>query len=76
MHYLQPISDYQSRYDKVRNDNFSLYHGYAYDGTWLMAKLLQTVTVNNRISRSSLNKTDFINISSQADFNGVTVRTL
>ncbi|XP_071956737.1 gamma-aminobutyric acid type B receptor subunit 2-like [Antedon mediterranea] len=36
-------SEYQKLYEKVRGNNYSRFHGYAYDGVWVMAQVLDKV---------------------------------
>ncbi|XP_033112630.1 gamma-aminobutyric acid type B receptor subunit 2-like [Anneissia japonica] len=35
--------EYKTLYKKARGDNFSRFHGYAYDGVWVMAQVLDKV---------------------------------
>ncbi|XP_067137060.1 gamma-aminobutyric acid type B receptor subunit 2-like isoform X3 [Centruroides vittatus] len=52
-------SEYEAEYMKKRENEYSRFHGYAYDGIWAIALAIQTVIGKIRIRSSSLLLRDF-----------------
>ncbi|XP_074660588.1 gamma-aminobutyric acid type B receptor subunit 2-like [Tubulanus polymorphus] len=73
-------AQYLSEYDKLRKREYSRFHGYAYDGIWVIAKALdnivrakhgQPITVDDVRSEAihtALNDTDFRGVTGQVQF--------
>ncbi|GFN93870.1 gamma-aminobutyric acid type b receptor [Plakobranchus ocellatus] len=70
-------SEYLELYDAARGDEFSKYHGYAYDGVWVVAKaldrLLDDVAVAPEDFRGALvgkvlNETAFLGVTGRVQF--------
>jgi len=73
--YLQPLSDYERRYNLARGQYYSRFHGYAYDGVWLMALALnKTLKADNQLHWQQIHSHEFVNTIATVDFYGVTVR--
>ncbi|KAI0215382.1 Gamma-aminobutyric acid type B receptor subunit 2 [Lamellibrachia satsuma] len=71
-------AEYNKLYDSTRGGNYSKFHGYAYDGIWVIAKAIDTVIRENG---GQYNLRDFRGESIQralndTDFEGVTGRVL
>ena len=73
---LQSPKEYERIYNDVRGSEFSVYHGYAFDGIWVIAKALDTilkkenypVQLEDRLFRGeaialALNETDFVGVT-------------
>ena len=73
----QSVQRYVELYNDARGDFYSKYHGYAYDGVWVIAKAIDNIIrqngghINNTHFRSDAMKTALNN----TNFLGVTVRT-
>ncbi|XP_067936767.1 gamma-aminobutyric acid type B receptor subunit 2-like [Watersipora subatra] len=65
-------ANYNLRYEEASGNHSSVYHGYAYDGMWLMAKLLDRATGGDDVCWSCLHTKIFIRNVSQIRFDGVT----
>ncbi|XP_064634333.1 gamma-aminobutyric acid type B receptor subunit 2-like [Lineus longissimus] len=73
-------SGYKKRYDRRRGEEYSKYHGYAYDGIWVIAKALDTIIrqqdgnstleddLRTVIIHQALNETDFRGVTGQIQF--------
>ncbi|BFZ16214.1 hypothetical protein BsWGS_19253 [Bradybaena similaris] len=70
-------AEYLSQYNAARGKEFSKYHGYAYDGVWVVAKaldrLLDDVTVTSDTFRGPsigrvLNETSFVGVTGRVQF--------
>jgi gamma-aminobutyric acid type B receptor len=76
---FQTASGYARRYNKRRGDEYSKYHGYAYDGIWVIAKALDIIIRQRNGHLSLENDLRTITIHqalNETDFRGVTVSTL
>ena len=72
---LQTAQAYRKLYNRKRKKDYSKYHGYAYDGIWVIAKAIDNVLHQ---TRGRFNMDDFRSPSFQAalndtSFRGVTV---
>ena len=67
--------EYLHEYNATRGDEYSKYHGYAYDGIWVIAKAIDAIIEMNPLKefaiedfrregiQKSLNDTDFIGVT-------------
>lgn len=86
----QTPSEYEAQYNKLRNKEYSRFHGYAYDGIWTLALAVHNVINKLRAQetpKSSTKVTDFQyrnntwgrlfrEALNETDFTGVTVSAL
>lgn len=83
---LQTPEEYKKEYDRRRNNDFSRFHGYTYDGIWAAALAIQTAahriksvrsnqTIVDFRYRDALWETLFIDALKNTSFEGVTVST-
>lgn len=87
---LQTPSEYEAQYNKLRNKEYSRFHGYAYDGIWTLALAVHNVINKLRAQEtpgSSTKVTDFQyrnntwgrlfrEALNETDFTGVTVNSI
>lgn len=59
MSYIQTAYEYEAAYNRLRNKEYSKYHGYAYDGIWTIAFAIHLVDIKLRASNSKLSFQDF-----------------
>ncbi|CAG2254551.1 GABBR [Mytilus edulis] len=75
--------EYKKHYNDVRDREFSVFHGYAFDGIWVIAKAIDTILRNRRYPTNveehffrgdsmalALNETDFIGVTGRVHFDG------
>ncbi|CAC5408731.1 GABBR [Mytilus coruscus] len=75
--------EYKKQYNDVREGEFSVFHGYAFDGIWVIAKALDTILRNKRYPTKveehffrgdamalALNETDFVGVTGRVHFDG------
>lgn len=72
---MQTANEYQDLYDSVRGNEYSKYHGYAFDGIWVIAKAVDSIlqhkdhimlnqdTFKGKIVASALNETSFLGVT-------------
>ncbi|XP_041367039.1 gamma-aminobutyric acid type B receptor subunit 2-like [Gigantopelta aegis] len=75
---LTPQS-YKKLYDEWRGEEYSKYHGYAYDGVWVVAKAIHSLldrqslftenTFRSGVMGKVLNDTSFIGVTGRVQFN-------
>jgi ABC-type branched-subunit amino acid transport system substrate-binding protein len=79
LYILQTAAEYKIQYDKRRGSAYSKFHGYAYDGIWVIAKAIDTIIKQNggdytmddfRSERiqSALNETNFVGVTVSMTF--------
>ncbi|XP_059157724.1 gamma-aminobutyric acid type B receptor subunit 2-like [Physella acuta] len=70
-------SEYQQLYDEARGSEYSKYHGYAYDGVWVIAKALDRLLEDTPLSADLfrghavgrvLNDTGFMGVTGRVQF--------
>ena len=73
---FQTATRYESLYNRVRNGEYSRFHGYAYDGVWVIARALDAIIKQNGgwYSLSDFRNERLYNMLNDTDFRGVTVR--
>ena len=52
---FQSPEEYNHLYDLERGNNYSRYHGYAYDGIWVIAKALEKLLPKKKSGSKSYN---------------------
>lgn len=72
---FQTSSDYDNIYNNVRGEHYSRFHGYAYDGVWVIARALDTIiNLNGGVySHSDFRNEKMHAILNDTNFVGVTV---
>lgn len=56
---LQTAADYEHKYNKIRGNEYSKFHGYAYDGMWTIAFALKYVKAKLSSKNMNIRLEDF-----------------
>ena len=75
---FQKPSEYLTAYNRRRGSHYSRFHGYAYDGIWVIAKAIDSILKqdDNSLIFDDLRSQKMHDALNDTDFIGVTVRTI